>query len=126
MVNDTVGDAITRIRNAYLAGRESIEMPYSGLSKSVAELLKEHGYLSAVDATPKVLKLTLAYQDQVPALTGIVRVSKPGRRITTSARRLPRVLDGYGIAIVSTSQGLMTDKEARKKNIGGEILLTVY
>lgn len=132
---DTLSDIVTRIRNAYRAGKESIIVPHSRLSKSVSELLAKHGYLSAVEtrsgktnhgSPKKELVMTLAYKDNLPALTEVKRVSKPGRRITVSASKLPRVLDGYGIAIVSTSQGLMTDGDARKKHIGGEILLTVW
>ena len=126
MVNDTLGDTITRIRNAYRAGKELVVMPHSRLSEAVSKLLAEHGYLSRVEATSGELVLTLAYNDQLPTVTDIKRVSKPGRRITAGAKRLPRVLDGYGLAVISTSQGLMTDAEARKKHLGGEVLLTVW
>lgn len=132
---DTLSDTITRIRNAYLAGKQSVTMPYSTLSESVVKLLAKNEYVSSVDMTSKKTKrggvvkelaVVLAYRDQLPVLTHITRISKPGRRMTVGAHQVPKVLDGYGIAIISTSQGLMTDMEAKKKHIGGEILLTVY
>lgn len=135
MVNDRIGDTITRIRNAYKAGGESVVMPHAHLPEEVCKLLAKHGYLSDVatrtgktshGSPMKELVVTLAYKDNLPILTEIKRVSKPGRRVTVTNNQLLRVLDGYGIAVVSTSRGLLTDSEARKKHVGGEVLLTVW
>lgn len=132
---DTIGDLITRIRNGYLAAKDEIEAPYSRLSEAVCRLLAAHGYLAEVDTPPgktrmgktiKLLKVKLLYRDGQPVLTAIKRVSKPGRRIYEPVKRVKKQLGGYGLAIVSTSQGLMSDDQARQKGIGGEILFVVW
>lgn len=132
---DTIADLITRIRNGYLAKRYDVIAPYARLSEAIVRILVEHGYLDTVSvgemktprgSTMKQLSMVLKYQGEHSALTGITRVSKVGRRQYTSAKKLPWVLGGYGIAIVSTSNGIMTDREARKKDIGGEILCKVW
>ncbi len=131
MMMDRIADMLTRIRNAQMAGIEKIELPASKMLESIAKLLKEEGYLAGVKAYNhkghRYLRLTLKYDEEgAPVIREIKRVSKPGRRVYAGAKELPRVKNGYGVAIVSTSQGIMTDKHARKANIGGEILCTVF
>lgn len=135
MVNDTIGDLLARIRNAYQAGRPQVAMPYSRLSERLLQILVKAGYLSSVMTqpgqesggfSPDQLVVGLRYIDHRPALSGGKRVSKPGRRLYVTTARLPRVLDGLGIAIVSTNQGLMTDAEARRQKIGGEVMCLVW
>lgn len=132
---DTLGDAITRIRNAYRAGKRSLSMPYAGISKAACDVLKQNGYItnvSVVDAKTKhgssikQINVDLTYIDGQPAVTAMKRVSKPGRRTYARTTDIPHVLDGFGMAVVSTSQGVLTDKEARKKGVGGETLFIVW
>ena len=131
MMMDRIADMLTRIRNAQQAGIERIEMPASNVLLSMAELLKEEGYIAAVKAYNhkghRFLRVTLRYDDEGNAIIQeIKRVSKSGRRVYASAEELPRVKNGYGVAVISTSQGIMTDKKARTANIGGEVLCTVF
>jgi small subunit ribosomal protein S8 len=131
MMMDRIADMLTRIRNAQTAGIEKIELPASNTLLSVAEILKEEGYVAAVKAYNhkghRYLRITLRYDDEgAPVIHEIQRVSKPGRRVYSGADDLPRVRRGYGVAVVSTSQGIMTDKKARAAKIGGEVLCTVF
>ncbi|MES0371118.1 MAG: 30S ribosomal protein S8 [Mariprofundaceae bacterium] len=131
MMMDRIADMLTRIRNAQTAGIEKIEMPASKTLLSMAEILKEEGYITAVKAYNhkghRFLRMTLRYDDEgAPVIREIKRVSKPGRRVYSGAEELPRVRRGYGVAVVSTSQGIMTDKKARAAKIGGEVLCTVF
>jgi len=131
MMMDRIADMLTRIRNAQTAGIEKIELPASKTLLSMAEILKEEGYIAAVKAYNhkghRFLRITLRYDDEgTPVIREIQRVSKPGRRVYTGADDLPRVRRGYGVAVVSTSQGIMTDKKARAAKIGGEVLCTVF
>ncbi len=131
MMMDRIADMLTRIRNAQQANIEKIEMPASKTLEAIAELLKEEGYIAAVKSYNhkghRYLRLTLRYDDEgAPVIREIKRVSRPGRRYYAGADELPRVKNGYGVAIVSTSQGIMTDKNARRANIGGEVLCTVF
>jgi len=131
MMMDRIADMLTRIRNAQNAGIEKVEMPASNMLLAVAEILKEEGYIAAVKAYNhkghRYLRVTLRYDDEgAPVIREIQRVSKPGRRVYSSAEELPRVRRGYGVAVVSTSQGIMTDKKARAAKIGGEVLCTVF
>ena len=131
MMMDRIADMLTRIRNAQTAGIEKIELPASNTLLAVAEILKEEGYITAVKAYNhkghRFLRLTLRYDDEgAPVIREIQRVSKPGRRVYSGAGDLPRVRRGYGVAVVSTSQGIMTDKKARAAKIGGEVLCTVF
>lgn len=133
---DTIGDLLTRIRNASLARRRQLEAPWSRTGEAICHLLAKAGYLSKVLVTPaktrrghpiKRLQLTLAYtRKDLPVVTGLKQVSKPGRRRYLGTANLPRVLQGYGLAIISTSQGMMTDQEARKKKLGGEVICYVW
>lgn len=130
-MTDPVADMLTRIRNANLAYTELIEMPSSKLKANIAEILKSEGYIRdylVEPTTPQAtLKLALKYgKDRDRVLTGIRRISKPGLRVYAKADELPRVLGGLGIAIISTSSGLLTDREARKAGVGGEVLAYVW
>ena len=129
MMTDPIADMLTRIRNAVLAGRRSVEIPASKLKKALAEILQKEGYVEQIeltDAKPAMLMLTLTYRGKQPAIHHIARESKPGHRQYRPADELTSVLNGYGISIISTSQGLMTNKEARKRGIGGEVICSVY
>jgi len=128
MVTDPIADYLTRIRNAVMANHRIVEIPSSKMKKEITRILFEKGYILNYkfedDVRPGVIKIALKYHpvSKVSALTNLERISKPGLRKYTGAEELPRVLNGLGIAIISTSQGLMTDKEARVKKIGGEVL----
>jgi small subunit ribosomal protein S8 len=131
MMMDRIADMLTRIRNAQTARIEKIEMPASKTLLSLAELLKAEGYIGTVKAYNhkghRFLRLTLRYDDEgQPVIQEITRISKSGRRVYVGSDDLPRVKNGYGVAVVSTSQGIMTDKKARAANIGGEVLCTVF
>jgi len=131
MMTDPIADMLTRIRNAQMAGLERIEMPASKLKAAIAEILKKEGYIVNARTFRQrgkpYLRLTLRYDDEGrPAIREIVRVSKPGRRVYVGADELPRVKNGLGIAIISTSKGIMTDRQARKLRVGGEVLCTVF
>ncbi|EAU53505.1 30S ribosomal protein S8 [Mariprofundus ferrooxydans] len=131
MMMDRIADMLTRIRNAQMAGIERIEMPASKTLLAMAELLKDEGYLGAVKAYNhkghRFLRVTLRYDDEAkPIIREIKRISKSGRRVYVGADELPRVKNGYGVALISTSQGIMTDKKARSAQVGGEVLCTVF
>ncbi len=133
MVNDTIADMLTRIRNANLSKSESVALPTSKTNEQIAKILKNEGFIndfavSQEEGKPyKTLTLNLKYDSRGNrVITGIRRISKPGLRVTVSADKLPRVLNGLGIAIISTSSGIMTDKHARKINVGGEVLAYVW
>jgi small subunit ribosomal protein S8 len=132
MVTDPIADYLTRIRNALMARHKVVEIPASNLKKEITKILKDQGYILGYkfveDNKQGIIKIALKYSKpgNVPVIKHIERVSKPGLRKYASAKDLPRVLNGLGIAIISTSKGVMTDKEARKENVGGEILCYVY
>ncbi|MBI2168333.1 MAG: 30S ribosomal protein S8 [Actinobacteria bacterium] len=132
-MTDPVADMLTRIRNANLVFRDEAAMPASKLKESLAQILKEEGYIddfSVEDATERpgrTLRIRLKYtNDRKRTITGLKRVSKPGLRVYTKADSIPRVLGGLGIAILSTNQGLLTDREARQRRVGGEIICQVW
>lgn len=132
MVTDPIADYLTRIRNAVEARHKVVEIPASNLKKDITRILFDKGYIlnfKFVNEGPQgVIKIALKYHPQTkqPAIKEIIRASRPGLRKYAGSEELPRVLNGLGISVVSTSQGVMTDKEARAKNIGGEILCYVY
>ena len=132
MVNDSIADLLTRIRNAQTARHESVSVETSIMKKSIAQILLDEGYIAAFEEvesgkTNKDLVITLKYVNKnQKVITGLKRISKPGRRIYASCEELPKVLGGLGIVIVSTSKGVMTDREARKLGIGGEVLAYVW
>jgi small subunit ribosomal protein S8 len=131
MYTDPIADFLTRIRNGQTAGLRVVEMPSSKTKVAIAEILKDQGYIhdfKVEEVAPQnVLKIALKYDrvTKTPAIREIKRVSKPGLRLYKSSDELPRVKNGLGIAVVSTSKGVMTDKQARKENVGGEVLCTV-
>ena len=130
-MTDPIADMLTRIRNANMVSHPSVSMPSSKLKIQLAKLLKEEGFISDYSEKQegkfKVLEITLKYDSKnKPVITKLERISKPGLRNYSKAKNLPKVLGGMGIAIVSTSKGLLTDRKARKENIGGEVLCYVY
>lgn len=131
MVNDTVADMLTRIRNANAMKYKTVEIPGTKLTKGIADILTKEGFIAGYDvnklAVGEMLVLNLKYsKTKERVINGLKRISKPGLRVYAKADEMPRVLNGLGIAIVSTSEGLMTDKEARAKKIGGEVLAYIW
>jgi small subunit ribosomal protein S8 len=130
VINDPIGDMLTRIRNAALAHKQTVELPTSMAKLAVAKLLVKEGFLTtaAEEQTDHgmMLQLTLAYEGKEPVLTGVKRISKPGLRWYIGKKKIPMVMGGMGIAIVSTPQGVMSGKDARTKGIGGELLCEVW
>ena len=131
-ITDPIADMLTRIRNANNAKHETVDVPASNMKKSIAQILLDEGYIKSFqiidDGTQGVIRITLKYLQpgKEKAITGLRRVSKPGLRVYAGADELPRVLKGLGIAIVSTSKGVMTDKKAREAHVGGEVLAFVW
>ncbi len=130
-ITDPIADLLTRIRNANSAKHETVDVPASNMKKAIVEILLNEGYIKGYqvieDGKQGVIRITLKYTaKKEKVIAGLKRVSKPGLRIYAGADELPRVLKGLGIAIVSTSKGIMTDKEARKQGIGGEVLAFVW
>ena len=130
-ITDTIADMLTRIRNANSAKHDSVDVPASNVKKAIAQILLDEGYISGFtvvdDGKQGVIKIALKYgPNKSQVITGLRRVSKPGLRIYTNCEDMPRVMKGIGIAILSTSKGVMTDKDARKANVGGEVLAFVW
>ena len=130
-ITDPIADMLTRIRNANTAKHETVDIPASNMKKAIAEILNNEGYIKGYqiieDGKQGVIRVTLKYtSNKEKVISGIKRISKPGLRMYAPADELPRVLKGLGIAIISTSMGIMTDKEARKLHIGGEVLAFVW
>lgn len=133
-MTDPIADMLTRLRNANQAYHDKVSMPYSKIKASIAEVLKNEGYIASWSveepkdgSVGKTLVVELKYgPNRERSLAGIRRVSKPGLRVYAKAKEMPRVLGGLGIAIISTSQGLLTDRQARKRNVGGEVLAWVW
>ncbi len=126
---DPIADMLTRIRNASRALLPTVVIPHSKLKESLAHILKQEGYVAevAIDTTfPKTIKVRLKYEGKKSVVEGLKRVSKPGLRKYVGATEIPRVLGGLGVAVVSTSEGIMTGQQCRKKNIGGELLCYVW
>ena len=130
-ISDTIGDMLTRIRNAGIAKHETVSIPASNMKKSIADILAREGYIKNYkiidDGKQGIIEVTLKYgSDKKSVIKGLRRVSKPGLRIYAECAEIPKVIGGLGIAILSTSKGVMTDKEARKQNVGGEVLAFVW
>jgi small subunit ribosomal protein S8 len=128
-MTDPISDMLTRIRNAGRALLPTVEMPHSRMKESLAQILKQEGYVTevAVEGKPiKKIKIQLKYQGKKSVIEGLRRISKPGRRHYVGATEIPRVLGGLGVAVVSTPEGVMTGTQARKKNLGGELLCYVW
>ncbi len=130
-ITDTIADMLTRIRNASSAKHDSVDVPASNVKKAIAQILLDEGFIQSFqfveDGKQGVLHIVLKYtQNKTPVITGIRRVSKPGLRIYTNVEDMPKVMRGLGVAILSTSKGIITDKQARIANVGGEILAYVW
>ena len=133
-MTDPIADMLTRIRNALAVKKPEVILPFSKIKLAIAEILKEYGYIKNVEKIEKgsadnnhdEIKITLKYLGNQPAITDLKKVSRPGRRIYATKDKLPVILNNLGIAIISTPQGLMTNKEAKKKNSGGEIICEIY
>ena len=131
-ITDTIADMLTRIRNANSAKHPTVDIPASNLKKQIAQILLDEGYIKSFkviedDKKQGTIRVTLKYTDsRAQVITGLRRVSKPGLRIYSNCKDMPKVMKGLGIAIVSTSKGIMTDKKARENNVGGEILAFVW
>lgn len=131
MHTDPIADMLTRIRNAGQAGHPTVEMPSSKLKVELAKVLKAEGYIGEYSVREedkfKILSIEIKYENEKqPVIRKIQRASKPGLRVYKKAKKLPKVLDGLGVAIISTSKGLLTDRKARKENVGGEVLCYVW
>lgn len=132
MLTDPIADMLTRIRNAALARHDRVLIPASKMKRTIADVLKSEGYVADVAGDTQedgleVLSITLKYgKDKLPAIEGIERVSKPGRRVYVRAQDIPRVRSGLGIAVLSTSRGIMSDRQARKVGVGGELLCQIW
>lgn len=130
-ITDPIADMLTRIRNAAAARHDSVDVPASNMKKSIAQILLDEGYIKGFqivdNGTQGIIRVALKYSARrQKAITGLKRVSKPGLRVYAGAEELPRVLRGLGIAIISTSKGVMTDKKARELNVGGEVLAFIW
>ena len=130
-MTDPIADMLTRIRNALRTGKEKVDIPSSAIKEEIARILKDEGYITNYrvieDNRQGVLRVTLKYGDpNIPAIAHLERVSKPGRRVYVGSEDIPRVLSGMGIAILSTSSGLLTDRQSRQKKVGGEVICYVW
>ena len=128
---DPIADMLTRIRNASAAKHKTVDVPASKMKKAIADILYNEGYIKSVEEIANenqgILRIALKYDENgAKVIAGIKRISKPGLRVYASAEKLPKVLNGLGIALISTSKGIKTDKEARKENIGGEVLAYIW
>jgi small subunit ribosomal protein S8 len=129
-VTDPIADLLTRVRNAIKAKKRRVDIPSSNMKKGIVNILKEqrfiNDYLIIEDKKQNVIRVALKYSNGVSAISGLKKISVPGLRNYSGTEELPRVLNGYGIAIVSTSKGLMTDRQARREHVGGEVLCEVW
>jgi len=130
IVTDPIADMLTRIRNAIVAKKETVAVPASKMKKAIAEILLDEGFISAVEyeneSVQGTIFITLKYSNKENVISGLKRISKPGLRVYATNDKLPKVLGGMGVAILSTSKGILTDKQARTTNIGGEVLAYVW
>ncbi|MBS7262910.1 MAG: 30S ribosomal protein S8 [Eubacteriales bacterium] len=130
VVTDPIADMLTRVRNALVSRHETVDVPASNMKKSIANILLNEGFINNVeiidDGIQGVIRLTLKYNGKQSVITGLKRISKPGLRIYAKKDAVPKVLGGLGIAIISTSKGVMTDRQARQNNVGGEVLAYIW
>lgn len=130
MMTDPIADMLSRIRNGNLAKHKSVEVPASNIKKDLAQILLDEGYIKGFNVTEDdkqgIITIDLKYVDEQRVISGLKRISKPGRRVYVSAQDVPQVLNGLGTAIISTSKGMMTDKNARKETVGGEVICYVW
>lgn len=129
-MSDPISDFLTIIRNAYRAGKETCDTRYSKIQYSIAQILKEEGFLREVEKVEEDgkawIRLHLKYVDDTPALTGVRRVSRPGRRMYFQSRDIPRTLGGLGVGILTTSRGILKDRDARRQKVGGEMICAIW
>ena len=130
-ITDSIADLLTRIRNANTAKHDTVDVPASNMKKAIAQILVDEGYVKSFqvieDGKQGIIRITLKYgENKTPVISGLRRVSKPGLRIYAGCEDMPKVMKGLGIAIVSTSKGVMTDRKARQENVGGEVLAFVW
>ena len=130
-ITDTIADLLTRIRNAVSAKHDTVEIPASNMKKAICQILVDEGYIKSFSVTEDgkqgIIRVVLKYgEGKTPVIKGLRRVSKPGLRIYSNVEELPKVMKGLGIAIISTSKGVMTDRQARKENVGGEVLAFIW
>ncbi len=130
-MTDPIADMLTRVRNALMSGKEKVDVPASAVKEGIARILRDEGYIinyrMIEDNKQGVIRITLKYgEGDTPAIEKLQRISKPGRRVYVPAKRIPRVLNGMGIAVLSTSRGLLTDKESKSQNVGGEVLCYIW
>jgi small subunit ribosomal protein S8 len=129
-MTDPISDMLNRIRNAQAVLKETVDIPFSDLKHEIAKILEKKGFVAKVEKKGKkvrrTVEVTLKYDAKQPAISGLKRISKPGQRIYKNAKEIKPVKGGYGMAVISTSKGLMTDKEARKKKLGGEIICEIW
>ena len=129
-LSDPIADFLARLRNAARAHRGDVSVPYSRMKEEIARILKQEGYISEFEvdtqSKPSQIKVTMKFVNRIPALTGLKRMSKPGLRKYVSSNDIPRVLGGMGVAILSTSHGIITGREARKERVGGELLAVIW
>lgn len=127
---DSISDMLTRIRNAQAVLKTTVDIPFSNLTYQIAKILEKQGFVEKVEKKGKKIKkfigIILKYNEKIPAISNLKRISKPGQRIYLPARKIKRVRGSFGIAIISTSKGLMTDREARKQKLGGEVLCEIW
>lgn len=130
VVNDPIADMLTRIRNAQIAGHDNVSIPASKMKKSIAKILLSEGFIKNVeyvnDGVQGSIRMTLKYVEKRPVIVGLKRISRPGLRVYAKCNEIPKVLGGLGTAIISTPKGVMTDKEARKSAVGGEVLAYIW
>ncbi len=125
-MSDPIADALIRIKNGYTVGKPTVTVKFSKLILELTKLLQKEGYIEKSEQDNREIMVTLKYEARKPALTNVKRVSKPSLRVYKSVKALPRVLNGLGIAVISTPKGMMTDTQARKQNVGGEVLALVW
>lgn len=127
---DSISEMLTSIRNAYAVLKPTVTIPFSNLKYEIAKILERRGFIEKVEKKGKkakrFLEITLRYENKIPAIAGLKKVSKPGQRIYLPAKKIKRVKGGFGVAIISTSRGLMTDKEAKKQKLGGEVICEIW
>ena len=131
VIIDPVGDMLTRVRNAQMRTHATVQMPHSRIKQQIARILTEEGYVRgykviALDSGKKVLKLYLKYIEEKPAIRGLVRISKPGRRVYSRLAKLPQVRGGLGVAVLSTPRGVLTDRQAKLLHVGGEVICHIW
>lgn len=129
-MTDPIADMIIRVKNAFMANRAEVSIPHSKVKEAIAKILEAEGYVESFEVEPtvpqKTINVKLKYVGKIPAITEVRRMSKPGRRVYSTVKDIPKALGGYGVTIVSTSKGVVTDADARKMNVGGEVLCQIW